>query len=98
PGLGISLVGSSISVRGTLRARNGGSLDLFSSTTVDQLGSVAAQAGGTITVRGDLVGSTRNADQFTSQGAVSLQRFSTASSPQLLEAMSADLGTVPAGF
>ncbi|MBI3837471.1 MAG: hypothetical protein HY288_06010, partial [Planctomycetia bacterium] len=52
----------------------------------------------TITVIGDLLGSNTNATGFNPRGTVELNGSGTSASPQLLEAMSADLGSVPAGF
>ena len=53
----------------------------------------------TITVSGDLLGSTTNADLFDPTGTVVLSdAASSQAAPQHLEVMSADLGAVQAGF
>jgi hypothetical protein len=47
---------------------------------------------------GGITGTTQNADRFTPLGALTLNGPSSMNSPQPFEAMSQDLGNVPAGF
>ena len=47
---------------------------------------------------GNLLGNTQNTALFKPQGTVTLNGAGTAAAPQLLEAMSADLGSGPTGF
>jgi RHS repeat-associated protein len=58
--------------------------------------SVALNA--SLVLKGNLSGSTLNGDQFAPEGVVDLAGFGTSTSPQLLEAMSQDLGNVGTGF
>ena len=61
--------------------------------------SIASVArGGWLWVGGNLLGTTQNPALFQPLGTVNLYGGGTATAPQLLEAMSEDLGPVPAGF
>ena len=51
-----------------------------------------------MTVGGNLLGNTQNPSLFNPQGTVTLNGAGTAATPELLEAMSADLGSGPTGF
>ncbi len=66
--------------------------------TFNGQGSLSLSSGSTIDVSGNLVGSTTNAADFNVSGTVVLDGSDTGSSPQLIEAMSQDLGNIAAGF
>jgi hypothetical protein len=84
--------------QGILRSVGGSTLDLQSSVTIDSSGFLASQTDGTISVRGNLLGTTVNADLFAPSGTARFAGIGNAASPQLLETMSNDLGSVEAGF
>src|SRR5262249_8832022 len=73
-------------------------LVLYNSATINNPGVLASQTGTSITAYGNVVGATQNAGKYGPQGTVTLAGSGTASAPQLLEAMSNDLGNVGAGF
>jgi hypothetical protein len=54
---------------------------------------ISGQAAGTIQITGDLVGNTRNVDQFNPQGTTEFT-----AGTHSLEAMSQDIGNVPTGY
>src|SRR5262249_43556491 len=83
---------------GILGASGSGNLTLAKSVAIDQSGILYGQPETTITAQGNLVGSTRNADRYATQGIVTLAGSGTAAARQLLEAMSNDVGNVAAGF
>jgi hypothetical protein len=60
-------------------------------------GYLSVPQGGVIDLSGSLLGNTHNASQYQVVGTLSVSG-GTASTPQLFEAMSNDLGAVPAGF
>jgi RHS repeat-associated protein len=94
---GLSLAGP-LTNTGTIQAIRGGNVTLQGATTIDQSGFIGGQPGATITAQGNLVGATGNAQDCNPQATVTLAGTGTATAPQLLEAMSNDLGNVPAGF
>jgi YD repeat-containing protein len=59
---------------------------------------LAGSSSGTLALRGNLTGGTTNADLFAPGCNVLFQGSGTTSAPELLEAMSQDLGNSPAGF
>ena len=69
-----------------------------SSVTVNGYGSLATQPAATLSITGNLLGSTQQADLFSPEGTLLLNGSGNASSPQLLEVMSQDLGNVESGF
>ena len=100
-----SLLGGTLTVAapsfansGTIRARQGTTLTLLSNTAVDQAGLVTSQIGSTTSIRRNLTGATQNPSQLTLRGMVRLEGSGTAGAPQLLEAMSNDVGNVAAGM
>ena len=97
-GVGISINATTFSNQGTLKAQKGDVLTLLSSTSIDQTGTLLGQQGGLISIRGNLTGSTTNANQFAPQATVQFAGTGTAVSPQLLEPMSQDLGATSAGL
>jgi YD repeat-containing protein len=92
------LGGQAMTGSGTVQVIDGGSLVLYNSATINTPGILAGQAGTTIIAYGNLLGATRNAEQYGSRGRVTLTGSGTAAAPQLLEAMSNDLGNVGAGL
>jgi hypothetical protein len=88
---------SNLTNQGTLQA-TAGSLAFNGPTRFDGLIKLSELPSATISWSGDLLGNTHSADSFNPQGTLLLNGAGTAISPQLLEAMSADLGYVPAGF
>jgi RHS repeat-associated protein len=83
--------------RGTINVA-AGSLNLVSGgQLLGEPGIFRSQPAATITVVGDVLGNTANADSFAPLGILSLASGSSAS-PELLEAMSNDLGFSAAGF
>jgi RHS repeat-associated protein len=96
-GQGIAVTGTSISNQGTLSAI-GGTLSIISDVHIDSSGILAGQAPGTITVAGNLLGTTSNGDLFAPLGTVLFNGQGTAAAPQLLEVRSNDQGSVSQGF
>lgn len=67
--------------------------------TINGAGSLSTSSNSTLDVSGNLVGNTTNAAAFNPLGTVILDSAQgTVNPPQLLEAMSQDLGNVSAGF
>jgi Malectin domain len=60
-------------------------------------GYLSVPQGGVINISGSLLGNTHNASQYQVVGTLAVSG-GTATTPQLFEAMSNDLGAVPAGF
>jgi YD repeat-containing protein len=76
-----------------------GSLEVDSGTLeFDNSESLSMAPSASLVLDGNLSGSTSNADQFAPEGDVLFNGSGTSSSPQLLEAMSQDLGNVATGF
>jgi PKD repeat protein len=84
--------------QGSLEARDWASIDLNGSANFSSMSRLVSHLSSTISVSGDLLGDTRNADQYMPLGTTRLDGSGTATSPQLLEVMSRDLGTASAGF
>jgi hypothetical protein len=78
---------------------NAGTLQLYNGS-INLKGSarLASQPGTTLSLPGNLLGTTTNADQFAPQGTVLFNASGTATSPQQLEVMGQDLGNTAAGF
>ena len=85
-------------VQGTLNVQTSATLDVEGGLTVNGQGGLSTSSNSTLEVSGNLVGNTTNAAGFAALGAVILDGSGTSSSPQLLEAMSQDLGNVAAGY
>ena len=103
-GLSIPAGTSTVSVgtlldQGNLGVQSTGTLNIQGGLTVNSPGILTTAAGSTVEISGNLLGNTTNADAYSWQGSASFDSGTgTASPPQLLEAMSADLGGVQAGF
>ena len=104
--LGLSIAGgtSTVSVgtlldQGNLGVQSTGTLNIQGGLTVNSPGILTTAVGSIVAISGNLLGNTTNADAYSWQGTASFDSGTgTASPPQLLEAMSADLGGVQAGF
>ncbi|MFI5460129.1 MAG: RHS repeat-associated core domain-containing protein [Isosphaerales bacterium] len=106
PSLGLTISGGTITVQtgtlvdeGNLSVQAGATLNIEGGLSVNGSGILTSAPGSTIEVSGNLLGNTQNADDFNPQGTVELvSGTGTSKPPQELEAMSADLGAVQAGF
>ena len=97
---GTSTVQTGTSVdEGNLSVQSGATLNIEAGLSVNGSGILTTAAGSTIEISGNLLGTTQNADDFNPQGTVEFDSGTgTSNPPQELEAMSADLGAVQAGF
>ncbi len=84
--------------QGSLTATDGATLSINSSVEVNGEGVLTLDATGTLNLRGNLLGNTTNADQYDPMGTIMFDGSGGSSSPQLLEAMSDNLGAVQGGF
>ncbi len=106
PSLGLTISGGTSTVQtgtlvdeGNLSVQAGATLNIEGALSVNGSGILTTAPGSTIEISGDLLGTTQNADDFNPQGTVELDSGTgTSNPPQELEAMSADLGAVQAGF
>jgi RHS repeat-associated protein len=92
-GTGTSSIQVAFSNSGFVQVQSG-TLKLSGGLPLGGAAAIAESASATLSVAGNMVGSTKDASLFAPQGTVQL----TGSGPQLLEAMSQDLGNVAAGF
>ena len=74
----LTLDANNITNTGTMGVIGNSSLVLVNSVSSDQSGVVYSHPGATITAQGNLVGSTKNADQYAPEGAVTLAGSGTA--------------------
>ncbi len=81
-----------------LTASNGGTINIPESLQINGSAIVTVSPSSSLTVGGNLLGNTQNPALFNPQGTVTLNGAGTAAAPELLEAMSADLGSGPTGF
>ncbi len=65
---------------------------------VNDPGYLSTDRTASVNISGSLLGNTHNASQYQMTGTLQFDGSGTASSPQLFEAMSADMGAVAAGF
>ncbi len=93
---GTMYVAPQLTNAGTVQVR-GGTLKLSNNLINNGEGALNGNPAGTLAITGNLGGNTTNADQF-GPGSVNLNGSGTSSSPQTIEAMSADQGAVAAGF
>ena len=104
--LGLSIGSSTSTVHtgtlvdeGNLNVQSSGTLNVEGGLSVNDSGILTSASGGTIEISGNLLGTTHNADDFNPGGTVQLDSASGSSNPpQLIEAMSANLGAVQTGF
>ena len=83
---------------GSLSVEGSATLIIKGNLTLSGQGGLSVASNSTLDVSGNLLGNTTNAAAFAPLGTVALDGTGTSSSPQLLEAMSQDLGDGPAGF
>ena len=84
---------------GVLSVQSVSTLNIVGGLSVDGSGILTGEPGSTIALSGDLLGTTQNADDFNPQGTVEFDSAAgTSNPPQLLEAMSDDMGAVQSGF
>ena len=104
--LGFTITGGTSNVQtgtlldeGNLGVQPGATLNIEGGLSVDGAGILTSAPGSTIALTGDLAGTTQNADDFNPQGTVEFDGGGgTSNPPQLLEAMSVDMGAVQSGF
>jgi hypothetical protein len=83
---------------GNVTAFSGGTINFAGSVYFNGLNALDSQPGSTVQIPGSLLGDTKNLGLFNPLGTVIFDGSGTASSPQLLEVMGADLGTSQLGF
>ena len=81
-----------------ITASNGGTVKIPESLQVNGSAIVTVSPSSSLTVGGNLLGTHSEPRLYNPQGTVTLNGTGTAAAPELLEAMSADLGSGPAGF
>ncbi len=84
--------------QGTLNLQSSAVLKISGGLTINGQGGLSTSSNTTLDLSGNLLGNTTNSAGWSAAGTVSFDGTGTASSPQLLEAMSEDLGNVTAGF
>ena len=83
--------------QGTIQATVG-TLVISTLAAINNPGAIISSPTGAITVSGNLLGNTLNNGLYNPQGTLTFNGPGTATAPQLLEAMSQDLGNVSAGM
>ena len=96
-GATITVSGSNWINTGLLEA-NSGTLDVASSLALNGTGILFSSAASSLECSGNLLGNTTAVAVSNPQGTTAFDGSGTVASPQLLEAMSRDLGNVSAGF
>lgn len=86
------------SVQGSLILDANGVLDVAGILNLGNPGILSCDTSAVMTISGSLLGDTRNADRYHPTAVVTFDGSGTSASPQLLEAMSKDLGNVAAGY
>jgi RHS repeat-associated protein len=94
----ISIGGQSLSNSGNVQVSAGATIDANVAFTLNGSAQLSSQPGGTLKLTGNLLGNTASAFLFTPDGTTVFNGFGTPLTPQLLEAMSRDVGIGPAGF
>ena len=94
----ITISPSSFTNQGTLHATGGGNLFINSSVSINDPGFLANSTGTTLSVSGNLTGDTRDLSLYRPSGILLFSGSGTSTSPQILEAMSQDLGSGSSGF
>lgn len=89
----MSLDGLALTNNGTISAGAGATVDCEGNLKLNGSAVMTSQPGGTLIMGGNLFGAITSPEQFTPLGT-----FSVPAGPHLLEAMSLDLGAVPAGL
>lgn len=88
----------SIVNQGSISAPNGETLALLSPISINGQGILSTGSSDAVNLEGNLLGTTTAIATSALQGAITIDGEGTSSSPQLLEAMSNDLGSTAAGF
>jgi RHS repeat-associated protein len=97
-GAGTSNVGFALGGSGTVNVNSGTLAIASGSLEIDGSQVLVVAPSATLTLGGNLAGSTQNGDQFAPDGTVVLNGSGTSAAPQFLEVMSGDQGDVAAGF
>jgi len=92
-GTGTSLLNLPLTNKGVVQVRSG-TIQLTSGLSLNKAATLRSAPAGTLSVPGNVLGSTRNAKRFAPLGTVLL----TGSGPQLLEVMSRDRSNKASGF
>ena len=88
-----------LDIEGDLSVQEDETLNIQADLTINGSGVLSSSPGTTVDVSGNLLGNTQNAAGYAPQGTVVFDSGAgTSNPPQELEAMSADLGAVQAGF
>ena len=96
---GILSFGGTCTNSGTVEATNGGAVIFaYYGVTTDGQGTLTGDGTGSLSAATNLLGNTTNAVGYNALETVTLNGSGTQSSPQLLEAMSNDLGALEDGF
>ena len=103
---GVIDAGVTITLSGTGQFINQGVLDAQTSDPININGSVAINgtgalqggSSGDIYITGNLLGSTQNAQAFSQMDTVTFRGSGTSTAPQLIEAMSQNVGAIQAGL
>ncbi len=90
--------GSGFSNQSILSTLTGGMIDINGSFRVDNFGILTGGNGGSFNIAGNLLGNTRYADLYFPRATVRFDGAGSVSSPQLLEAMGQDLGSLVTGL
>ncbi len=90
--------GNTFTSYSAINAGNGSSITIGESLEIDSSAIVTVSANSSLTIDGNLLGNTQNPALFNPQGTVTLNGAGTSTSPELLEAMSADLGSAATSF
>ena len=94
----ISLSGAAITNEGAVVAQNNGTLSVSGPVSINSHGIFNSSPTGGIRLQSNLLGSTTAIGVSNLQGTTIFNGSGTAASPQLLEALSLDVGNVLAGF
>ena len=84
--------------QGRTKALFGGTIDLNGSARFDAPNLLVSQQSGTLKINGSLLGSTADGAHYLPEGSTTFDGVGAAGAPQLLEAMSQDLGNIVAGY
>jgi RHS repeat-associated protein len=95
---GIGGNGLTLSNLDYFNATNGATIVIPESLQINTSGVFTISANSALTVNGNLLGTTQSTAAFNPLGTVTLNGTGTASSPELLEAMGADVGNASTGF
>ncbi|WP_367871727.1 hypothetical protein [Luteolibacter sp. Populi] len=83
---------------GTVKITNGGSLVIDGSLSLNDAALLVLSSSGRLSVTGDFTGTTKNTGGADPAGTLLMNGARSSLNPQILEAMSRDLGTAAEGF